>query len=71
MLQNAANCSIQIFFWEACPRTPLANVWLRHASQAAINYSGMQLAQSCIRSWTTTKKFIRGNALVESTLADS
>ena len=22
------------FFGEACPRTPLANAWLRHASQA-------------------------------------
>ena len=35
MLQNAPNCTIQkYFFEEACPRTPLANAWLRHASQA-------------------------------------
>ena len=35
MLQNAPNCTIQKnFFGEACPRTPLANAWLRHASQA-------------------------------------
>ena len=35
MLQNAPNCTIQkYFFGEACPRTPLANAWLRHASQA-------------------------------------
>ena len=35
MLQNAPNCTIQkIFFDEACPRTPLANAWLRQASQA-------------------------------------
>ena len=35
MLQNAPNCTIQkIFFREACPRTPLANAWLRHASQS-------------------------------------
>ena len=34
MLQNAPNCTIQkTFFGEACPRTPLANAWLRHASQ--------------------------------------
>ena len=33
--QNAPNCTIQkILFGEACPRTPLANAWLRHASQA-------------------------------------
>ena len=31
MLQNAP---FKIFFGEACPRTPLANAWLRHASQA-------------------------------------
>ena len=36
MLQNAPNCTIQNFFsGEACPRTPLANAWQRHASQAA------------------------------------
>ena len=34
MLQNAPNCAIQNFFGEACPRTPLANAWLRHALQA-------------------------------------
>ena len=35
MLQNAPNCTIQKnVFGEACPRTPLANAWLRHASQA-------------------------------------
>ena len=35
MLQNAPNCTIQKKFGgEACPRTPLANAWLRHASQA-------------------------------------
>ena len=28
MLQNAPNCTIQNIFWgEACPRTPLANAW--------------------------------------------
>ena len=25
----------KFFFGEACPRTPLANAWLRHASQAS------------------------------------
>ena len=35
MLQNAANCTIpKKNFWEACPRTPLANAWLHHAAQA-------------------------------------
>ena len=35
MLQNAPDCTIQnINFGEACPRTPLANAWIRHASQA-------------------------------------
>ena len=34
MLQNAPNCTIKFFFREACPRTPLANAWLRLASQA-------------------------------------
>ena len=35
MLQNAPNCTIQkTIFGEACPRTPPANAWLRHASQA-------------------------------------
>ena len=29
MLHHSKN-----FFGEACPRTPLANAWLRHASQA-------------------------------------
>ena len=32
MLQNAP---FKIFFGEACPLTPLANAWLRHASQAS------------------------------------
>ena len=36
MLQNAPNCTIQKkFLGEACPRTPLANAWLRHVSQLA------------------------------------
>ena len=35
MLQNAPNCTIQKkIFGEACPRTPLANAWLHHVSQA-------------------------------------
>ena len=35
MLQNAPNCTIKKNFWgEACSRTPIANAWLRHASQA-------------------------------------
>ena len=35
MLLNAPDCTIQKKnFGEACPRTPLANAWLRHASQA-------------------------------------
>ena len=32
MLQNAP---LKFFWGEACPRTPLANAWLRHVSQAA------------------------------------
>ena len=34
MLQNAPNCTIKFFFGDICLRTPLANAWLRHASQA-------------------------------------
>ena len=35
MLQNAPNRTIQNFFsGEACPRTSIANAWLRHASKA-------------------------------------
>ena len=35
MLQDASNCTTKIFFFgEACPRTPLTNAWLSHASQA-------------------------------------
>ena len=33
MLQNVPDCTIQKFFGEACPRTPLAKAML-HASQA-------------------------------------
>ena len=33
MLQNTPNCAVPNFFLrEACPRTPLANAWLRHVS---------------------------------------
>ena len=40
MLQNAPNCTIQkIFLEEACPRTPLANAWLRHSSQVASRHA--------------------------------
>ena len=35
MLQNAPNCSIpKKILRKHAPRTPLANAWLRHASQA-------------------------------------
>ena len=68
MLQNAPNCTIQkIFSRRSMPQTPLANDWLRHASQASQKVG--PLGKSCIRPWTTTEKSIRGNALVESTLA--
>ena len=37
MLQYAPNCTIQKKdFGEACPRTPLANAWQHHASQAPL-----------------------------------
>ena len=43
------------------PPNPLANAWLRHASQVACNSPSPQkvpppLGKSCIRPWTTTKK---------------
>ena len=45
MLENAPNCTIQKkFFGEACPRTPLANAWLRHAWQASNKNSWPSLA---------------------------
>ena len=56
MLQNAPNCTIQIFFGKACPRTPLVNAWLRDALQAPKKLA--PLGKSCIRPWTTTEKFI-------------
>ena len=53
---NAPNCTIQKnVFGEACPRTLLANAWLRHASQAPQKVG--PLGKSCIRPWTTTEKF--------------
>ena len=40
MLQNAPNCTIKTnILGEACRRTPLANAWLRHASQAASRHA--------------------------------
>ena len=63
---------------EACPRTHLTNSWLRHASQAVSRHATRPapqkvdpLGKSCIRPWTVTKKNIPGDALIESTLADS
>ena len=56
MLQNEPNCTIQKnLFVEACPRTLLANAWLRHPSQAPKKVG--PLGKSCIRPWTTTEKF--------------
>ena len=47
------------------PPNPLANAWLPHALQAALRNATRPapikvapLGKSCIRSWTTTKKFI-------------
>ena len=42
MLQNASNYTIHFFCRGSMPPKPLANAWLRHASQAALH---MQLAQ--------------------------
>ena len=56
MLQNAPDCAIpKKLFGEACPRTLLANAWLRHASQAPQKVG--PLGKYCIRPWTTTEKF--------------
>ena len=50
MLQNVPICTIKHFFREACPRTPLAKAWLRHASQAPpLNNSCPPLGKSSIR----------------------
>ena len=47
MLQNESNCTIQFFFLgDACPRSPLANAWLRHASQAASPCNSPSLQKS-------------------------
>ena len=47
------------------PQTPLANAWLRHASQTAPRHTTCPapkklapLDKSYIRPWTTAKKFI-------------
>ena len=55
-LQNAPNCTIQNFFRGSMPPNPIANAWLRHASQTS--QKGGPLGKSCIRPWTTTEKFI-------------
>ena len=40
MLQNATSCIIKKkILGEACPRTALANAWLRHESQAASRHA--------------------------------
>ena len=40
MLQNAPNCTIpKKILGEACPRIPLANAWLHHASQVASRHA--------------------------------
>ena len=64
MLQNAPNCTIKTnILGEACPRTPLANAWLRHASQAASRHAIRPAPQkvgppgkSCIRPYVHTNK---------------
>ena len=58
------------------PPNPPANAWLRHESQSGVQLtespkSWAPLGKSCIRPWTTTKKFIWRDALVECTQADS
>ena len=45
----------KFIFGEACPRTLLANAWLRHASQAPKKVG--PLGKFCLRPWTTTEKF--------------
>ena len=56
MFQNAPDCTIpKKLFLETCPRTLLANAWLRHASQAPQKVG--PLGKYCIRPWTTTEKF--------------
>ena len=63
MLQNAPNCTIpKQIFGETCPQTPLANAWLRNASQATHPPPPQTkivapLGKSCIRP-RTTEKFI-------------
>ena len=49
----------------------VASRFTAYATRPALQKSWAPLDKSCIRPWTTTKKFIRGDALVESTLADS
>ena len=50
------NAPLKIFFGETCPRTPLANAWLRHASKAPKKL--VPLGKYCIRPRTTTEKFM-------------
>ena len=49
MLQNSPNCII--FLGEACPRTSLANAWLRHASQVASRHATRPVPQKVGPSW--------------------
>ena len=65
-------------FWGKHAPNPLANAWLPHVLQAALRHATRpapqkvaHLGKSYVRPWTTTKKFIWGDALVESTLVDS
>ena len=61
------------------PPYPLANARLRHVKQVALRHATRlvpkqvrpPLGKFCIRPWTTTKKFISRDALVEFTLAGS
>ena len=44
ILQNAPNCTIfKNFLGGVCPRTPIANAWLRHALHMALR--AMQIPQ--------------------------
>ena len=74
MLQNAQNCTISKILSGKHAPEPISKCVgvthckpLRPAPQKVVPPFG----KSCIRPWTTTKRFISRNALVESTLADS
>ena len=64
MLQNAP---FKIFPAEVCPQTPLANAWLRHASQAASRHATRPAPQKFSPPPLANHTYYHGLLLTSST----